>query len=157
MRNKNGRTCVLGAFVAGLVGAPLLASAADITMPRVESLRELGAAFKNVNDELKSSTPQVYLLQLSARQIRDASKAQYNWFPPDSGPRPGVKTAAKPEIWERAAEFKTAQDAFAAEAAAFMQVASSGDVAKMRAQAKRLGQTCGGCHRTFRVKDKDKE
>lgn len=127
-------------------------STAGLTEPaRVHGFRELGAAFKNVNDELKSGTPQVMILQLSARQIRDASRAQANWFPADSAPRPGIKTAAKPEIWSQPIPFKKAQDDFAAQAGAFYQVAATGDVAAMRKQAKTLGATCAACHRGFRV------
>lgn len=114
MRNKIGLVAAFGISVGGLAGAPPLAATADIVKSRIGGYRELGAAFKNVNDELKSGTPQVYIIQLSARQIRDTAKAQYGFFPAGSGPQPGVKTAAKPQIWARAAEFKAAQDAFAA-------------------------------------------
>ena len=127
----------------------------DLIRPRKEGFRELGAAFKNVNDELKSGTPQVYIIQLSARQIRDASRAQFTWFPAGSEPKAGVKTKAKPEIWTHTEEFKTAQDKFATEATAFMSVAGTGDVTKIRAQAKQLGQTCKGCHEKFRVDDEE--
>ena len=158
MRKKFGRTSVFAALIVGFAGAPLLADAADspaeVVKMRLEGLRQLGAAFKNVNDELKSSAPNAYLLELFARQIRDAAKEQYNWFPAGSGPQPGIKTGAKPEIWEKPADFKAAQDAFAAQAASFMEVVSSKDVEKIRAQTKPLSQSCGGCHRTFRTEEK---
>lgn len=141
---------VLASFTAGVGSTAGLAEPAAVGA-RVHGFRELGAAFKNVNDELKSGTPQVMILQLSARQIRDASRAQSNWFPADSAPRPGIKTAAKPEIWSQPIPFKKAQDDFAAQANAFYQVAATGDVAAMRKQAKTLGGTCAACHRGFRV------
>jgi cytochrome c556 len=140
------------AAAAGLVGA---AAPADIVATRVAALRELGAAFKNVNDELKSGTPQLYIIQLSARQIRDAAKAQYSWFPAGSGAQPGVKTAAKPEIWAQSAKFTAAQDAFAAEADTFRHVAMAGDVAAITAEAKVLGRTCASCHHVFRAADRE--
>lgn len=146
-RIRNG---IAVAGLALLVAAPLFAAAQDTVATRLAGLRQLGAAFKNVNDELKSETPQPYILQLSARQIRDAAKAQYGWFPAGSGPQPGIKTAAKAEIWSQPAQFKAAQDAFATQAAAFAKVAASGDVAAMRVQAKQLGAACGACHRAFR-------
>ncbi|HEX7855154.1 MAG TPA: cytochrome c [Sphingobium sp.] len=147
---RAGLTVAAGAFLA----TALMAAPADIVKTRVTGLRELGAAFKNVNDELKSGTPQAIVLTLSARQIRDSARQQYGWFPAGSGPQPGVKTAAKPEIWSRAAEFKTAQDNFATQANAFAKIAGSGDGAALRAQAKALGQTCAACHRIFRTDDK---
>jgi cytochrome c556 len=143
---------VLGAVVASAAAVPVLASAAsDIISSRIAGLRELGTQFKNVNDELKSGTPNMMILQISARQIRDVAKTQYSWFPAGSGPEAGVKTKAKPEIWTKAADFKAAQDNFTKQANAFFQVASKGDVAGMRTQVRVLGAACGGCHRTFRT------
>jgi cytochrome c556 len=137
--------------LAAVAYSPALAAAADPVKARIESYRELGAAFKNVNDELRKPSPSTMILQLSARQIRSTAQGQYGFFPAGSGPRPGVKTAAKAEIWKQPAQFKTAQDAFNTQAQAFARVAQAGDVAKMRVQAKALGQTCAGCHKTFRV------
>ena len=108
------------AMLALLCAAPLAAAPGDIVATRIAGFREVGAAFKNINDELKSATPQTYVIQISARQIRDYARQQQGWFPAGSGPKPGVKTA----------------------------------VAKMRAAAKTLGQSCGTCHRRFRVEEK---
>lgn len=149
LRNKTG--VIIAATLAVLLAGPLAAAAADTITARVAGYRSLGSAFKNLNDELRSGTPQPYVLQLSARQIRDVAKAQYGWFPAGSGPKAGVKTAAKPEIWSQPAQFKAAQDAFSNQANAMMKAAQSGDVAAMRAQARQLGATCSACHRTYRV------
>ena len=150
MRSRLVRTIVLGAVIASVAAAPVLAAAADVIRTRIAELRELGAQFKNVNDELKKDDPSPMILQISARQIRDMAKNQYGWFPAGSGPEAGVKTKAKPEIWAKAADFKAAQDTFAKQANAFFQVVQKGDVATMRTQARQLGAACGGCHRTFR-------
>ena len=150
MRSRLVRTIVLGAVIASVAAAPVLAAAADVIRTRIAELRELGAQFKNVNDELKKDDPSPMILQISARQIRDVAKNQYGWFPAGSGPEAGVKTKAKPEIWAKAADFKAAQDNFAKQANAFFQVVQKGDVATMRTQARQLGAACGGCHRTFR-------
>jgi cytochrome c556 len=154
MLKKLSFTLIVSAFMACFGGYASGQEAQDIIKSRVEGLRELGAAFKNVNDELKSSSPQIYIIQLSARQIRTAAKAQYDWFPEGSGPLPGRKTKAKAEIWTHPDDFKTAQDAFAAESEKFTKSVAAGDFNEIRAEAKQLGQTCGGCHRTFRVDDK---
>jgi cytochrome c556 len=152
MRNRSMRTIILGVVIASAAAAPVLASAAsDIITTRIAGLRELGAQFKNVNDELKKDDPSPMILQISARQIRDVAKNQYGWFPAGSGPEAGVKTKAKPEIWTKAADFKAAQDNFAKQANAFFQVASKGDLATMRTQVRQLGAACGGCHRAFRT------
>ena len=151
MRNKALRNFMIGASIAGLASAPLLAAAADVVRARIAGLRELGASFKNVNDELKKDDPSKMIMQISARQIRDVARDQYKWFPAGSGPQPGIKTKAKPEIWTRGAEFKAAQDAFAKQADAFFKVAAGGDVAAMKTQVRQLGGTCGACHRNFRA------
>ncbi|MET0363931.1 MAG: cytochrome c [Sphingobium sp.] len=144
----------LALCLGGIVGTPLLAADGDPVAARIHGYRDLGSAFKNVQDELRSSTPQPYILQLSARQIRDTARQQYGWFPAGSGPRPGVKTAAKPIIWQQPAQFKAAQDALSTQANAFYQAVASGDISKVRVQAKALGQSCGACHRTYRVEEK---
>lgn len=148
-----GRWMMVSALLCG-VAVPLSAAPQDQVKSRLAGFRELGAAFKNVNDELKSDTPQAIVLQLSARQIRDSARLQYGWFPAGSGPQPGVKTAAKPEIWSKPAEFKAAQDNFANAAAAFYKVSAGGDPAAIKAQAKLLGATCSSCHKAFRTEDK---
>lgn len=142
-------------LVLPLLGAamapPLLAAPADDVHTRISGLRELGAAFKAVNDGLRGNELQTILIQQSARQIRNAASAQYRWFPAGSGAEAAVKTAAKPEIWSQAARFKAAQDAFSAEAAQFQQVANGGDQAAIAAEARKLGGTCKSCHDTFRT------
>jgi cytochrome c556 len=147
------RAVFLTALIA-LTTAPVIAAGPDPIAIRKDGLHTLGSAFKNVNDELKSGTPQPFILQLSAKQIRAAAAAQYGWFPAGSGPRDGVKTAAKPEIWAQPVQFKAAQDAFSAQAQAFFKLSTSGDLAKMQAGAKALGQTCATCHKTFRAERK---
>ena len=139
----------LAALAAG-AGPVLAAGAADLVKTRVQAYRELGASFKNVNDELRSPKPQTMVLQLSARQIKNVASQQYGFFPAGSGPQAGVKTKALPAIWANRAGFKAAQDAFAKQANAFAAVAGTGDVAKIRAQAKALGATCQSCHKQFR-------
>ncbi len=120
---------------------------------RKDGFHTLGSAFKNVRDQLKSGTPNAFILKLSGRDIGAAGKAIYGWFPAGSGPRAGVKTEARTEIWTKPADFKKAQDAFAVQAAAFAKVSATGDIPKIQAQFASLGKTCGGCHKPFREED----
>jgi cytochrome c556 len=116
----------------------------------VSGLRELGAAFKSMNDGLRSPEPQTMLIQLSARQIRNAANQMPGWFPRGSGPEAG-KTAARPEIWTQPEKFRAAQDAFIAQASRMQAAANAGNIAAIRVEAAKLGGTCKGCHDTFRV------
>lgn len=133
--------------------SPLLAAPADAIRSRIASFRELGAAYKAVNDSLRGGEVQTVLLAQSARQVRNAARGQYGWFPAGSGPQAGVKTAAKPEIWANPAKFKAAQDSFAAAADQFQKVVAGGDAAAIRTQARKLGAACKGCHDSFRTED----
>ena len=86
---KPGRVasiCVLGVTLIGtpLLAASPMASGADAVRTRIAGLRELGAAFKAVNDGLRGDEIQTVLIQQSARQIANAARQQYGWFPAGS-------------------------------------------------------------------------
>lgn len=153
MEMKIRRSALLLGFA--VLATPLLAAPTDAVSTRVAGFRALGAAYKSVNDQLRSGSPQIATIKAAAAKIQATSKAQYGWFPQGSGPASGVKTAAKAEIWSQAAQFKAAQDQFAAQAAAFSKVAAGGDATAIGAQAKKLGAACSGCHRTFRTDAKN--
>jgi cytochrome c556 len=139
--------------LAGAITVPLFAAPADTIRTRIANYRELGAAYKAVNDGLRGSEVQTILIQQSARQIANAAQAQYSLFPAGTGPAPGVKTKARPEIWTQPVRFRAAQDAFALEAQAFRTAANSRNAATIRAAARKLGGACKGCHDQFRQAD----
>jgi cytochrome c556 len=142
-------------LLIGLIaGSTLSAALPDPVAVRKDGFHTLGAAFKNVNDELKSGTPQPFIMKLSVKQILASATAQYGWFPKGSEPREGVKTAARAEIWSQPLLFKKAQDAFAAQAQAFAKLPVTTEVTQYQAAAKLLGQTCAACHKSFRTEDK---
>lgn len=140
-----------GAALAALaVAAPLIAAPADTIRSRVDNYRELGAACKAVNDGLRGDVQWVLLSQ-SVRQIRNASRGQYEWFPQGSGPQSGVKTRAKADIWAQPAKFKANQDAFAKAADDLQKAVAAKDAAAVRVSARNLGGACKSCHDTFRT------
>ena len=143
------RTKIL--VLAGLasIAAPLAAQA-DIVAGRISAYRELGAAYKNVNDQLRSGNPNAYIIQVSAREIRKVARDQYNYFPAGAT---GGKSKALPAIWQKPALFKQRQDAFKAEAERFYAAARAGDTSKIKAASRKLGATCKACHNQFRKED----
>lgn len=143
------RTAIAAVAVAALA-APLLAAPADTVRSRIAAYKDLGGAFKTVNDNLRG-TPNVAAIQQAVGRINGAARGQYAWFPRGTGPQAGVKTGAKAEIWTQARQFRAAQDAFAAQAGALQRAATSGNVDAIRAEARKLGGTCKGCHDTFRA------
>lgn len=161
----NFRPLLLPALIAALAAAPLLAQSntnrapvrvtpapapADVVRTRIAGLRELGAAFKNLSDGLRGE-PQMIMIQQSAREIRNASRAMDGWFPAGTGPRPGLKTLAKPEIWTKPAEFRAAKASFIRAADALQAAAASGNANAIRGAFRQVGGTCKGCHDPFRT------
>jgi cytochrome c556 len=133
--------------------APLLAADADIVKSRIAGYREIGAAYKAINDQLSSGAPEPYLLQVSAREIVNGTRNQYRWFPAGSGPKPGIKTRAKAAIWSQPAKFKTLQDGFAAKAVALAAATKGGDAARVQAAVRELGGACKACHTVYREEE----
>lgn len=131
--------------------AALAATPADFVRSRVAGYRALGAAFKAANDTVRAGDLRAPRLQQAAGQIVAASQRQYKWFPKGSATAPGVKSAARPEIWTQPAEFRAAQDGFARQAVAFQRAVGSGDERLVRSEARKLGAQCKGCHDRFRV------
>jgi cytochrome c556 len=115
---------------------------------RVAGYKDLGAAFKGVNDEVRRGS--ISQIPILAKRISAAAKDQYHWFPASSGPGKGIKTAAKLDIWSNAAAFKVAQDRFAAQAKTFQAMSLSKDSAAIRSAARQLGAACKACHDGFR-------
>jgi cytochrome c556 len=149
---------MLGSF--WITPALLIVSAAavaavpgDVIRGRIAGYRALGAAFKTTNDTVRAGELQSARLHRAASQISAAARNQYQWFPKGTGPQPRMKTAARPEIWSRAREFRAAQDAFARQAGAFERIVASGNEAAIRSGARQLGATCKACHDNFRLSD----
>ncbi len=123
-----------------------------IIQGRQAGLRDIGAAFKAISDELKAAAPMVATIRQNAKQIEDLTSQQKFWFPAGTGPDADIETQAKPEIWQFAAEFKARQEAFSQEARKLTQIAEGGDVSAIRAQWRELGKICKSCHEKFRTK-----
>lgn len=124
-----------------------------IIQGRQAGLRDIGAAFKSIGDELKGSSPSLPAIQYSARQIADLVKQQKFWFPPGTGPESEIETQAKPEIWSFGGEFEAAQHAMSEQTRKLVEAASGGEVAAIRSQWRELGRTCKACHDRFREEE----
>lgn len=125
----------------------------SVVAGRQANLRDLGAAYKSLNDELKRSSPTLPLLRQYSRQIDELARQQHFWFPAGSGPQPGIDTKAKAEIWTKIAQFDEARTSLEREAAKLLQVTASNDVAAIKARQRAVGKTCEGCHKQFREKE----
>lgn len=147
---RSVRSHFLALFLTAALASPSVAGSDSVIGKRIVGYRAMGAALKGANDALRGGAASPAAIRQSAATIQRISREQYHWFPAGSGQRAGVKTAAKAEIWTNAASFRAAQDAFARQADAFQRTSQGGDVDLIRAQARRLGGTCKGCHDLFR-------
>ena len=144
-----GLACARGAVVAADTGG----AAQDVIKVRQKGFKDLGAAFKIIRDELKGDSPDSAKIATAAAVIRKTAQDIPGWFPPGSGPQPGVKTDARGEIWSDAKGFDATRAAFIREAqrdaGRFSDPASRSSWSDV---TKSLGQGCKDCHDTYRVK-----
>jgi cytochrome c556 len=121
---------------------------------RQQHLKDLGAANKTINDQLKTDAPDKAKIKEAGATIKKSADDFANWFPKGSGPETGLKTDAKPEIWTDAATFAEKVKNFQTQAAKLVPLTEAGDIEGIKAQMGRtaFGGTCGACHENFRVK-----
>ena len=145
-------------FLAGSVMIQAAPAQSAFIKARQDKLRDMGGAFKAIQDELKKSTPDWENAILpNAQTVQSRSSYLLTWFPKGTGPESGVKTYALPSIWQKQDDFdrlgKTAQ----AEAVKLGQIAASKDAAALKAEAFTLGKACKACHDSYRSPDYEKE
>jgi len=155
MRFQGLRVVAIAGVAAALAagGAFAAQTAAQTIGARQAGYKQMGAAFKTINDQLRASAPDTAAIAAAAQRIGEISKAQYGWFPKGSGPEAGVKTRAKPDIWSDPSGFAAAQKALEVEAAKMQRLATAKDVAGVKAQVKALGGACASCHKAYRAEE----
>ena len=129
------------------------ASAADVIHARQAGYKQLGVAFKALNDQLKSPTPDKAQVAALSKRVNEIAPQIATWFPAGSGPEAGVKTRAKPDIWVRGAEFQADAKALRVETAKLASLGAKGDIEAVKVQFKAVGARCGACHKPFREEE----
>ncbi len=119
---------------------------------RQHNLKDLGGAFKTINDQLGVNEPNLQEISFAAQEVRNHSQDISSWFQAGTGPSSGVKTEALEKIWEDPAGYAQAIDNFKAAAARLNDAAAAGDREALAAAARETGGTCKGCHDTYRIK-----
>lgn len=120
--------------------------------PRTAEFKAIAKANKAIGEELKKDAPSIEAIAPHAALLDSQAKKLPGWFTGTSGPEPGIETEARPEIWQKPAEFRAASDRFAAATAALQTAIASGDAAQVKAAAALVPPTCKGCHDPFRLK-----
>jgi cytochrome c556 len=145
-------TVVLGSLAAVIAVGCATAQTAKMTpaeavTQRQKLMKENGAAWKGVQDKTKAGN--LAGVAADADTLSQNAKKIPALFPP--GSLEG-KTAAKPEIWQKWAEFEASAKAMEAEAAKLRDTAKTNNKAATEALVKDFGRkSCGSCHTPFRV------
>jgi cytochrome c556 len=135
-------------------GALAQTAAQKAITARQANFKQLGGAFKTLNDELKAGSPDGAKITAAALTMKNLAAQEATWFPKGSGPEAGVKTAAKPEIWSDAAGFAAAVRNLQSETTKLHQLAAAGDIDGVKGQVRATGGACKACHDKFRVPPK---
>ena len=105
-----------------------------------------GASAKDVQDKVKAG--QIEAIAVNAETMAINAKHIPSLFPEGSLTD---KSKAKPEIWEKLAEFEAAAKNLETKAEELRDAARAKDQAKVEALMKDFGrQACGTCHQPFR-------
>jgi cytochrome c556 len=147
-----GVVLALGVGAAVAAGGALAQSAgAQAVKARQANFKQLGGAFKTINDQLKTDKPDLAIIKASAEKMQALAAQEATWFPAGSGPEAGVKTAARPEIWSDAAGFAAGVKLLQAETTK-LAAAADGGLGAVKAQVPATGKACAACHDKYRVK-----
>jgi len=139
-----------------LLSVPALAAdnAANVVKYRQSVMKAMGAHMTAMSLAVKKQISDRSQLAAHAASVRDLSGGLPAFFPRGTG-SDKTKTAAKNEVWQRAAEFSASAAKLQRESAALTDAAKRGDAKAFDAQFENVSNACAACHRTFRVKDTD--
>jgi cytochrome c556 len=127
--------------------------AAKVEQDREAHYKEIGKNFKAIRDQLKGGSPDLAVVRPAAQRIVELSAAIPSWFPAGTGPKAGIKTEAREEIWASFPDFKAKAANLNAKAKALDAAAAKGDVAALGPAANDVGQACKSCHELYRHED----
>lgn len=110
----------------------------------------MGNNMGRINAQLKSSSPNVQVIQHSAELVEVMSKLPYEAFIPGSESGGTPPTRAKPEVFKEPDKIKSLAEKMQTEVAQLNTVAKGGDIAAIRAQFGNVGKACKACHDDYR-------
>ena len=140
--------------VAGLSSGVIIGCASaqkktpeQIVEERQQLMKDHGAAWKHVQDQLKAGT--LAGVAADAQKMSDNAKKIPELFPEGTMTE---KSKAKPEVWQKKAEFDAAAKNFGDQADKLKAAALTNNMDSVQAVAKDFGRNaCGTCHTPFRV------
>lgn len=148
---------LLPVAIMALGGTAAIAVAAkDAITARQGHYHDLGKSFKAINDQLKTSSPDLAAIKADAVIVARIGQQQNReiWFPAGTQAGQGLQTAANALIWKNGADFNAKRADLAKASANFAAVAAQGDITAIRSATTAVGLTCKGCHEVYRDQDK---
>jgi cytochrome c556 len=137
---------VLAGCASGGMGAKKM-SADEAIAARQKLMKDQGAAMKAISDAAKAG--QLQVIPAEAEKLRATAKEIPALFP--QGSVNPATSRAKPEIWQKWAEFEGNAKSLETKASALATTAKGGDAAATNTAVAELGKTtCGACHTAFR-------
>jgi cytochrome c556 len=146
-----------GLIVLALVGAAATGCAMmqkrapeEVIAERQEMMKQHGALWKEIQD--KSKAGDIRGIAQPADKLASNADRIPALFPEGSMT---PKSSAKPEIWQKRAEFEAAAKKLGTESVRLRDTARTGNADATQAIVKDFGRTtCGNCHTPFRVPPK---
>ena len=155
-RKTFNRTASITIIATSLLSLGAIAATPEIAAAvksRKANYKEIGGAFKTINDEVKTGAPVIDTIQPLAQEILKRGTMQKDFFPAGSGIESGEKTRAKSTIWTNNADFQKQHNDFLAAAEQLNKAIASGDNKVIATAQKTLGGTCKSCHDQYREAD----
>ncbi|MGE3539984.1 MAG: cytochrome c [Candidatus Tectimicrobiota bacterium] len=141
-----GSLVVLGCLLCSL--APVQAQDdAALIQYRQKVMASYGASMGAIGDIMKNKLPYQNHIFVHAQDLQRMSTIVPDAFKKEIT---AGKTDAKPEIWQEWDKYVAASEALGREAAELAKVAQGSDMAAIAAQVKKVGDTCGDCHKPYR-------
>lgn len=148
----------LAGLVAGVLvtGTPALAQDAgkpkDLVEYRQSVMKSLGGHAGAVARIVKGQVDVDHVL-LHAKAIAATAPAVEDIWWDNSGYGDYEKTNALPKIWEQPEDFQSKIDALQSAAKEFVAAAETGERGEIIKGFKALGDSCGGCHDSYRYEE----
>ena len=142
---KLGKSGVRLAFCVALLAAPFAQASADIISERKAYFKQSGGTLRAMRGQIANGDFEA--IAAGADNIAVWAAKMTDYFPEGSGEG---KTSARPEIWERFAEFTMLAKAHEDAALNLKNAALAKDSAAVGGLAQKLGATCGACHSQFK-------
>ncbi len=141
------RKLLVGALFGFLV---VSVASQDVAQAQAEKRQKLMQGQSALNKAIKAAVEakDYATVEAKAKDLMASSDGIVGAFPAGSGTG---KTKAKPEIWDKAADFASGAKNLSKAAGELAAAAKAGNDADIGVKMKAIGDTYGACHKAFRA------